>query len=55
VKLLLEKGADVESKDAVGQTPLSRAATGGHKAVVKLLLEKGAEKLLHWERVRRRC
>ena len=47
VKLLLEKGADVESKDDVGQTPLSWAARGGHKAVVKLLLEKGAEKPLH--------
>ena len=55
VKLLLEIGADVESKDGVGWTPLSRAAHGGHKAVVKLLLEKGAEKPLHWKRLRRRC
>jgi ankyrin repeat protein len=43
MKLLLEKGADVESKDRL----LSRAASGGHKAVVKLLLEKGAEKPLY--------
>ena len=44
VKLLLEKGADVESKDRhYGQTPLSWAARSGHEAVVKLLLEKGAD------------
>ena len=43
VKLLLEKGAELESKDKYGGTPLSRAAENGHEAVVKLLLEKGAE------------
>jgi hypothetical protein len=43
VKLLLEKGAELESKDNDGRTPLSWAAKNGHKAVVKLLLEKGAE------------
>ena len=44
VKLLLEKGADLESKDdAYSQTPLSWAARNGHEAVVKLLLEKGAD------------
>jgi len=41
VKLLLEKGADVESKDWYGWTPLWQAAENGHEAVVKLLLEKG--------------
>jgi ankyrin repeat protein len=46
VKLLLEKGADVESKNSIGQTPLLSAAWNGHEAVVKLLLEKGAENLL---------
>jgi ankyrin repeat protein len=41
VNLLLEKGANVESKDADdGLTPLSSAAEYGHEAVVKLLLEK---------------
>jgi ankyrin repeat protein len=55
VKLLLEKGADVKSKDGVGRTPPSRAAGGVHKAVVRLLLEKGAEKLLHWKGLGRRC
>jgi ankyrin repeat protein len=44
VKLLLEKGADVESNDTRnGRTPLSWAAGSGHEAVVKLLLEKGAD------------
>ena len=43
MKLLLEKGADVESKIYDGQTPLSWAAEKGHEAVVKLLLEKGAD------------
>jgi Cullin family/Ankyrin repeats (3 copies)/Ankyrin repeats (many copies) len=41
VKLLLEKGADLES--IRGQTPLSWAAERGYEAVVKLLLEKGAD------------
>ncbi|RDW66050.1 hypothetical protein BP6252_09685 [Coleophoma cylindrospora] len=43
VKLLLEKGAEVDSKDNSGQTPMSWAAIKGYEAVVKLLLEKGAE------------
>jgi ankyrin repeat protein len=44
VRLLLENGADVKSKDGSdGRMPLSRAATNGHEAVVKLLLEKGAD------------
>jgi ankyrin repeat protein len=43
VKLLLEKGAELESKDNNGRTPLSYAAGKGREAVVKLLLEKGAE------------
>jgi ankyrin repeat protein len=44
VKLLLEKGADMESKDAeYGQTPLSWAAESGHEAVIKLLLGEGAD------------
>jgi len=43
VKLLLEKGAELESKSNNGQTPLSWATERGHEAVVKLLLEKGVE------------
>ena len=45
VKLLLEKGAELEARGKVyGRTPLSWAAGNGHEAVVKLLLEKGAKK-----------
>jgi hypothetical protein len=44
VKLLLEKGADLETRDDnSGQTPLSLAAESGHEVMVKLLLEKGAD------------
>jgi hypothetical protein len=42
ITLLLEKGADVESEDNHGWTPLSLAAENGHEAVIKPLLEKGA-------------
>ena len=45
VKLLLEKGAELEPKDKDGRTPLWWAARSGHEAVVKRLLEKGAEKI----------
>ena len=41
-QLLLEKGANVESRDWYGRTPLLEAANVGHTAVVQLLLEKGA-------------
>ena len=45
-KLLLEKSAKLETKDNYNSwTPLSWNAINGHKAVVKLLLEKGAKKL----------
>ncbi|CAG1999053.1 unnamed protein product [Fusarium graminearum] len=44
VKLLLERGADIEAKDSeYGQTPLLWAAKNGNEAVVNLLLEKGAD------------
>ena len=57
MKLLLEKGAELETKDTrFGQTPLSYAAQKGHEAVVKLLLEKGAElETKDTSMVRRRC
>ena len=46
VKLLLETGkVEVDFKNKYSQTPLWWAAENGHKAVVKLLLEKGAEEL----------
>ena len=44
VKLLVEKGAELESKDNDGRTSLSWAVEIGREAVVKLLVEKGAEK-----------
>jgi ankyrin repeat protein len=44
LKLMLEKGAELESKDDYGRTPLSHAAENGHGAVVKLLMEWGAKK-----------
>jgi ankyrin repeat protein len=40
VKLLLERGADVESKNDFGQTPPLLAVWNEHEAVVKLLFEK---------------
>ncbi|RYP71044.1 hypothetical protein DL769_004757 [Monosporascus sp. CRB-8-3] len=42
VRLLLEKGAELESRDKNGWTPLSWAAENGHETVIRLLLEKGA-------------
>jgi ankyrin repeat protein len=43
VKLLLEKGADLESKDSKwGLTSLFWAILRGYEAVAKLLLENGA-------------
>ena len=43
VQRLLQNGAEVESKDKWGRTPLWIAAAYGQKAVVELLLQKGAE------------
>ena len=45
VKLLLEKGAKLETKDKYqSRMPLLWAAEKGHNAVVKLLPEEGAQK-----------
>ena len=43
VKLLVERGADVNVKSQWGQTPLHYAAGEGHISMVKLLVELGAE------------
>ena len=43
MRLLLEKGADVDDKSKFGETALHLAAASGHEAVVRLLLEKGAD------------
>ena len=42
-RLLMEEGADLESKDRNARTPLSWAAEKGQEALVRLLLEKGAD------------
>ena len=43
VKLLLEKGAEVNAKESTDSaTALMMAANNGHAEVVKLLLEKSA-------------
>jgi ankyrin repeat protein len=41
VKLLLDKGAELETEDGRGRMPLSYAAESGHEAVAKLLLDTG--------------
>jgi hypothetical protein len=40
---IVRNHTDVDPKDSHGRTPLSWAAENGHEAVVKLLLEKGAD------------
>jgi ankyrin repeat protein len=43
VKLLLEKGADVNTKSDDGGTALMSAAKRGYMEIIKLLFEKGAD------------
>lgn len=43
VKLLLDRGADVNAKSAYGSTPLFFASDRGHMDVIKLLIERGAD------------
>jgi len=43
VKSLIENGSDVNQKDHSNLTPIMRAATNGHKNIVKLLVSYGAK------------
>ncbi|HUU16925.1 MAG TPA: ankyrin repeat domain-containing protein [Sedimentisphaerales bacterium] len=43
VKSLISKGADVNSKESMGMTPLHYAALYGHKDMVEFLITKGAD------------
>jgi len=43
VKKLLRRGADINSKDEKGFTPLHLAAFYGHKQVLEFLIDNGAE------------
>lgn len=43
VRLLLEAGADINSKDQYGQTALMNAAHRGQVELVRLLIEQGAD------------
>ncbi|KAK1254167.1 hypothetical protein MKX08_008162 [Trichoderma sp. CBMAI-0020] len=43
VSLLLEVGAELDSPDAFGGTPLYEACRNGHLEVARLLVEKGAD------------
>ena len=44
--MLIAKGAEVDSTEANGQTPLVYAAANGHYEVVELLLKSGASRAL---------
>lgn len=43
VKLLIERGADVNNKGGVDLTPIMNAATQGRNEIVQLLIDNGAE------------
>jgi ankyrin repeat protein len=44
VLLLLEKGADIDTRNGRCETALHEAAGGEHEAVLRLFLEKGANR-----------
>ncbi|XP_069477984.1 IQ motif and ankyrin repeat domain-containing protein 1 isoform X2 [Ambystoma mexicanum] len=49
IKLLIEKGAQPNTKGVFGRTPLYRAAFGAHIAAVQLLLQYGADPRIYAE------
>ncbi|MCY3975392.1 MAG: ankyrin repeat domain-containing protein [Simkaniaceae bacterium] len=46
VRLLIQQGADVNHRDATGNTPVILAASRGYEAIVRLLLEARADPTL---------
>ncbi|XP_054841200.1 IQ motif and ankyrin repeat domain-containing protein 1 [Eublepharis macularius] len=47
IQMLIENGADPNSRGAFNRTPLYRAAFGGHLAAVEILLQLGADPRLY--------
>lgn len=43
MKLLIEKGAEIEKLSTVGKSPLHRACEYGHAEAVKVLLSHGTD------------
>ncbi|XP_052354298.1 IQ motif and ankyrin repeat domain-containing protein 1-like isoform X2 [Oncorhynchus keta] len=47
ITLLVERGADINTRGAFGRTPIYRAAFGGHLWAVQTLLQLGADPRIH--------
>jgi ankyrin repeat protein len=47
VQYLLDCGADASALDAVGETPLHKAARGGYRTIYHLLVTAGADETVH--------